>query len=226
MQPMRHKGLSIFFQFPILKRETSELINVKHYWPKMIAARVTGLSQAGGGRGHVSQFLAQQLTLSQLGGQIMPTTVLSALPDFQTLRRPMHTYVNCQTTYRRLKNRFKSKGFWPKYWVGFLTVRRNQFIRLATNLKLCGRYVHVFRFNVHAQNYEKHSTFKYSPFEIWFSGWAFRPIDNFNHWSKMHLNLFLLKFFREPKNFGNNFRRNLKFKSLIESKTQCNSHHV
>ena len=67
-----------------------------------------------------------------------------------------HAYV-CQTTYKRLKNRFRSKGFWPKYWVGFLTVRRNQFIRLATNLKLWGRYVHVFRFNVHAQNYEKPS---------------------------------------------------------------------
>ena len=130
----------------------------------------------------------------------------------------------CQTTYKRLKNRFRSKGFWPKYWLGFMTVRRNQFIRLATNLKLCGRYVHVFRFNVHAQNYEKHST--YSPFEIWFSGWAFRPKVNFNHWSKLHLNLFLLKFFREPKNFGNNFRGNLKFKYLIESKTQCHSHHV
>ena len=67
-----------------------------------------------------------------------------------------HAYV-CQTTYKRLKNRLISKGFWPKYWVGFLTVRRNQFIRLATNLKLWGRYVHVFRFNVHAQNYEKPS---------------------------------------------------------------------
>jgi hypothetical protein len=41
------------------------------------------------------------------------------------------------------------------FLVGFLTVKRNQFIRLATNLKLCGWYVHVFRFN--AQNYEKHS---------------------------------------------------------------------
>ena len=67
-----------------------------------------------------------------------------------------HAYV-CHTTYKRLKNCFRSKEFWPKYWVGFLTVRRNQFIRLATNLKLCGRYAHVFRFNVHAQNYEKHS---------------------------------------------------------------------
>ena len=34
------------------------------------------------------QFLAKQLTLSQPGGQIMPTTVIQAPPDFQTLRRP------------------------------------------------------------------------------------------------------------------------------------------
>ena len=34
------------------------------------------------------QCLAEQLTLSQPGGQIMPTTVLQAPPDFQTLRRP------------------------------------------------------------------------------------------------------------------------------------------
>ena len=34
------------------------------------------------------QFLAKQLTLSQPGGQIMPTTVLRAPPDFETLRRP------------------------------------------------------------------------------------------------------------------------------------------
>ena len=35
------------------------------------------------------QFLTDQLTLSQPGGggQIMPTTVLSAPPEFQTLRR-------------------------------------------------------------------------------------------------------------------------------------------
>ena len=38
--------------------------------------------------GGASQFLAKQLTLSQPGGQIMPTTVLRAPPDFQTLRRP------------------------------------------------------------------------------------------------------------------------------------------
>jgi len=34
------------------------------------------------------QFWAEQLTLSQLGEQIMPTTVLRAPPDFQTLQRP------------------------------------------------------------------------------------------------------------------------------------------
>ena len=42
-----------------------------------------GLSQAGGG-----QIFAEPLTLSQSGGQIMPTTVLQAPPPhFQTLRR-------------------------------------------------------------------------------------------------------------------------------------------
>jgi hypothetical protein len=34
------------------------------------------------------QFLAEQLTLSQPGDKIMPTTVLIALPDFQTLQWP------------------------------------------------------------------------------------------------------------------------------------------
>ena len=34
------------------------------------------------------QCLAEQLTLSQPGGQIMPTTVLQAPSNFQTLRRP------------------------------------------------------------------------------------------------------------------------------------------
>ena len=34
------------------------------------------------------QVLAEQLTLSQPGGQIMPTTVIQAPLDFQTLRRP------------------------------------------------------------------------------------------------------------------------------------------
>ena len=42
----------------------------------------------GAGGAVAPQFLAEQLTLSQPGGQIMPTTVLQAPPDFQTLRRP------------------------------------------------------------------------------------------------------------------------------------------
>ena len=46
----------------------------------------TGLSQAGGWGPPL--FWAKQLNLSQPGGQIMPTTVLRAPPDFQTLRRP------------------------------------------------------------------------------------------------------------------------------------------
>jgi hypothetical protein len=51
----------------------------------------TGPSQVGGLGGlWPPQFLAKQLTLSQPGGQIMPTTVLQAPPDFQTLRRPWH----------------------------------------------------------------------------------------------------------------------------------------
>ena len=37
----------------------------------------SGLSQAGGGA-LAPQFLAKQLTLSQPGGQIMPTTVIQA----------------------------------------------------------------------------------------------------------------------------------------------------
>ena len=42
---------------------------------------------ASGGSGGPPQFLVKQLTLSQPGGQIIPTTVLWAPPEFQTLRR-------------------------------------------------------------------------------------------------------------------------------------------
>ena len=38
----------------------------------------------------IFQCLAEQLTLYQPGGQIMPTTVLQAPSNFQTLRRPCH----------------------------------------------------------------------------------------------------------------------------------------
>ena len=46
------------------------------------------VASGGAGGARAPDFLAEQLTLSQPGGQIMPTTVLQALPDFQTLRRP------------------------------------------------------------------------------------------------------------------------------------------
>ena len=46
------------------------------------------MSEAGGGGALAPQFLADQLTLSQPGGHIMPTTLLRAPPDLQTLRRP------------------------------------------------------------------------------------------------------------------------------------------
>ena len=36
------------------------------------------------------QILEDQLTLSQPGGQIMPTKLLFAPPDFQTFLRPWH----------------------------------------------------------------------------------------------------------------------------------------
>ena len=44
---------------------------------------------ARGGLGGLQppQFFTDQLTLSQPGGQTMPTTVLLAPPNFQTLRR-------------------------------------------------------------------------------------------------------------------------------------------
>ena len=42
----------------------------------------------GPGGARAPQFLADQLTLSQPGGHIMPTTLLRATPDFQTLWRP------------------------------------------------------------------------------------------------------------------------------------------
>ena len=53
-------------------------------------------AREGAGGAAAPQILADQLTLSQPGGLIMPTTVLRApSPDFQTLRRPScHVLVN------------------------------------------------------------------------------------------------------------------------------------
>jgi hypothetical protein len=66
----------------------------------------SGLSQAGGlgsGGALAPQFLAKQLTLSQPGGQIMPTTVLQASPDFQTLRRPCQYHSYCFLTGMKIR---------------------------------------------------------------------------------------------------------------------------
>ena len=52
-----------------------------------LSTYLSGLSQAGGLGAQAPQFLVDQLTLSQPGGQIIPTTILLAPPDFQTLRR-------------------------------------------------------------------------------------------------------------------------------------------
>ena len=66
---------------------------------------IPGPSRVGGwgGGALAPQFLAKQLTLSQPGGQIMPTTVIQAPPDFQTLRRPWYT-----VRYVKKKNLWKS----------------------------------------------------------------------------------------------------------------------
>ena len=50
-----------------------------------LASRAVGV---GGWWALAPQFLADQLTLPQPGGHIMPTTLLRALSDFQTLREP------------------------------------------------------------------------------------------------------------------------------------------
>ena len=51
---------------------------------KLLLTKIAGPSQGG----DPPPCLAEQLTLSQPGGQIMPTTVLQAPSIFQTLRRP------------------------------------------------------------------------------------------------------------------------------------------
>ena len=61
-----------------------------------------------GARGAAPQFLAKQLTLSQPGLQIMPTTVIQAPPDFQTLRRPWHVILVIQIKSEQLKLQIES----------------------------------------------------------------------------------------------------------------------
>ena len=52
-----------------------------------LAAFTQGLRKRGGGGALAPQILAKELTLSQPGGHIIPTTVLQVPPDFQTLRQ-------------------------------------------------------------------------------------------------------------------------------------------
>ena len=62
---------------------------------------LAGLSDPQGPWGHVPrQFLADSLALYQPGGQIMPTILLRALPDFQTYLRP------CSNVCHRLGKAF------------------------------------------------------------------------------------------------------------------------
>ena len=63
-----------------------------HTYPYVLYSRAV----ASGGRGGFSppQFLAKQLTLSQPGGQIIPTKVLEAPPNFQTMRRACTKFDN------------------------------------------------------------------------------------------------------------------------------------
>ena len=68
-----------FWLGTIFVRSTFSKKTLNHY--------KTGLSRMGGPRQVPSQFFAENLTLSLPGGQIMPTTVLHAPSDFQTLRR-------------------------------------------------------------------------------------------------------------------------------------------
>ena len=49
---------------------------------------IQGRNAAKGG-GAAPKVLDEELTLSQPGGQIMPTPVLQALSDFQTLQQPL-----------------------------------------------------------------------------------------------------------------------------------------
>ena len=50
--------------------------------------KVQGVVPVSYGGAMAPQILADQLTLSQPGWQIMPTYLLLAPPDFQTFRRP------------------------------------------------------------------------------------------------------------------------------------------
>ena len=67
-------------------RETSLLLVVLGR-PHGLYSGPSQAGGAGGGGALAPQFLAKELTLSQPGGHIIPTTVLQVPPDFQTLRQ-------------------------------------------------------------------------------------------------------------------------------------------
>ena len=100
--------LFVTSQKPILNSETTYALSFyksktildmsKLFGKEVQIVSLSGPSQAGGWGGFrpPPQFLAKQLTLSQPGGQIMPTTVIQAPPDFQTLRRPCILFAQLQ----------------------------------------------------------------------------------------------------------------------------------
>ena len=58
-------------------------------------SKYSGLLQVGGLGGPAPQFLADQFTLSQPGGHILPTQYyVPPPPDFQNLRRPWYWIFN------------------------------------------------------------------------------------------------------------------------------------
>ena len=65
-----------------------QFLGHKIYFP-ISCYSLAGLSHHGGrGARPLIQFLAEQLTLSQQGGKSMPTTVKSAVTDFQIFMGP------------------------------------------------------------------------------------------------------------------------------------------
>ena len=76
----------------------------------------------GAGEGAlVPQFFAEQLTLSLTGGQIMPTIVLQAPLDFQTLRRPWIVFTLVPRAW------FKSKKVAKKIQLSISKLKPNFF---------------------------------------------------------------------------------------------------
>ena len=88
------QGYSLNYQKVDIKAEPELFKNTLGVYQDGILSQGTWIIHiravaSGRARGALApQLLAKQLTLTQLGGQIMPTTVLQAPSDFQILRRP------------------------------------------------------------------------------------------------------------------------------------------